>query len=198
MALLSLSDLDTLVTFFALSRLGYTVMMISPSLSGSACVSLLETVGCETMIYGRTPGVRATVGDILRQRLMNCSPMHPCSSNSMVEMRPSAPPRHRNPENIALILHSAGSAGSPKPLFLSHRALMAHPPRGISLISINPLPWYHFHGLSIALQAMHMWQTAYMWNDAPPLTDMPVLSLIRGAQPDPRAGMTYMMTCSGW
>lgn len=187
-----------LVTFFALSRLGYTVMMISPRLSGSACASLLEIVGCETMIYGRTPGIRATVGDVLRQRVMKCSPMRSCSTNNMVEVRPSALPRHRNPENVALILHSSGSIGSPKPLFLSHRALMSHPPRGLSLTTFNPLPWYHLHGLSTSLRAMFKWKTAYIWNDALPLTDYPVLPVVRGARPDLRAGVPYMMTSSGW
>ena len=181
------------VTFLALSRLGYTVMMISPRLSSSASVDLLETVGCETIIYGRTPAIRAKVGDILRQKLLKCSPIRVGSASNMAEIHPVARPRQHNPEDIALILHSSGSTGSPKPLFLSHRALMTHPSRGPALTTFSPLPWYHLHGLSTALQAMYMRKTAYMWNAALPLTATSVISAIGEAQPELVAAVPYML-----
>ncbi|KAJ5215261.1 uncharacterized protein N7498_001668 [Penicillium cinerascens] len=125
------------VTFLALSRLGYTVMMISSRLSSSASVALLETVGCETIIYGRTPAIRAIVGDILRQKLLKCSPIRSCSASNMAKIHPVALPRQYNPEDIALILYSSGSTGSPKPIFLSH-----HHPGGISVLKVYKLVAY--------------------------------------------------------
>ncbi|KAJ5179953.1 hypothetical protein N7492_003163 [Penicillium capsulatum] len=195
-ALLTLSDLAMVVTFFALSRLGYTVMMLSPRLSGEAAVSLLDTVGCETIIYGKTNSIRATMGDILQRKLVSCRPM-PNALHANTETSFLVLHRHRNYEaqrnKTALILHSSGSTGTPKPLFLTHRALMTHPLRGPGLTSFNPLPWYHLHGLSTALQAMWMRKTAFMWNAALPLTADSVVSALESARPESVAAVPYML-----
>ncbi|KAJ5203815.1 uncharacterized protein N7498_004694 [Penicillium cinerascens] len=127
------SDLDIVVIFLALSRLGYTVIMISPRLSSSASVALLETVGYETIIYRRTPAIRAIVGDILRQKLLKCSPIRSCSASNIAKIYPVALPRQHNPKDIALILHSSGSTGSPKPIFLSHQ--VPDSPRSVLYLS---------------------------------------------------------------
>ncbi|OQE46189.1 hypothetical protein PENCOP_c001G02212 [Penicillium coprophilum] len=192
-ALLTLSDLNMVITFFALSRLGHTVMMLSPRLSGEACVSLLETVNCESIIYGQSPNIRSTLGDILRRRLVSCRPMLSCSLYNKTQPPSLVLHRNRNPEKIALILHSSGSTGTPKPLFLTHKAIMTHPLRGPGYTSFNTLPWYHLHGLSTALQAMWMRKTAYMWNAAQPLTAELVASALAEAKPESIAAVPYML-----
>lgn len=181
------------ITFFALSRLGYTVMMLSPRLSGEACVSLLETVNCESIIYGQSPNIRSTLGEILRRRLVTCRPMLSCSLYNKLESPSPALHRNRNPEMVALILHSSGSTGTPKPLFLTHKAIMTHPLRGPGFTSFNTLPWYHLHGLSTALQAMWMRKTAYMWNAALPLTAEFVATALEEARPESVAAVPYML-----
>ncbi|KAJ5960817.1 AMP-dependent synthetase/ligase [Penicillium vulpinum] len=192
-ALLTLSDLNMVTTFFALSRLGYTVMMLSPRLSGEACVSLLETVNCDSIIYGQSPNIRSTLGEILRRRLVTCRPMLPCASYDKLHSPSLAVQRNRNPDRTALILHSSGSTGTPKPLFLTHRAIMTHPLRGPGFTSFNTLPWYHLHGLSTALQAMWMRKTAYMWNATLPLTAELVASALEEAKPESVAAVPYML-----
>ncbi|KAJ5384112.1 hypothetical protein N7517_002023 [Penicillium concentricum] len=192
-ALLTLSDLNMVITFFALSRLGYTVMMLSPRLSGEACVSLLETVNCESIIYGQSPNIRSTLGEIFRRRLVSCRPMLPCSLYNKLHSPLVVLHRNQTPEKVALILHSSGSTGTPKPLFLTHKAIMTHPLRGPGLTSFNTLPWYHLHGLSTALQAMWMRKTAYMWNAALPLTAELVASALEEARPESVAAVPYML-----
>ncbi|KAF4760071.1 hypothetical protein HAV15_005922 [Penicillium sp. str.  len=192
-ALLTLSDLNMVITFFALSRLGYTVMMLSPRLSGEACISLLETVNCESIIYGQSPNIRSTLGEILRRRLVTCRPMLSCSLYNRLQSPSLVLKRNRNPERVALILHSSGSTGTPKPLFLTHKAIMTHPLRGPGFTSFNTLPWYHLHGLSTALQAMWMRKTAYMWNAALPLTAEFVATALEEARPESVAAVPYML-----
>ncbi|KAJ5826436.1 hypothetical protein N7474_003574 [Penicillium riverlandense] len=196
-AVLAPSDISMVITFFALSRLGYTVMMLSPRLCGDACVALLDTVGCETIIYGNTLSIRATIGDILQKKLVSCRPMLSKSNLDTEETLVLILHRNRNSEaqcnRIALILHSSGSTGTPKPLFLSHRALMTHPLRGPGLTSFNSLPWYHLHGLSTALQAMWMKKTAYLWNAALPLTAESVVAALEAARPESVAAVPYML-----
>ncbi|KAF7617528.1 putative NRPS-like enzyme [Aspergillus flavus] len=197
-ALFTLSDLNMVVTFFALSRLGYTVMMVSPRLSAAACVSLLDMVGCDTILYGQTPSIRATMGEILRLKLVACRPIiQRPSLDAPQETDVLVLHRTRNPEvqkqKIALILHSSGSTGLPKPLYLSHKAIMTHPMRGPGLTSFNSLPWYHLHGLSTALQAMYMRKTAYMWDASLPLTASSVTSALEAAKPESVQGVPYLL-----
>lgn len=181
------------VTFFALSRLGYTVMMLSPRLTSEACVSLLETVNCETIIYGKSSSIRSTLGEILCRKPVSCRPIITSSLDTLHESSLLVLNRHRNPEKVALILHSSGSTGNPKPLFLTHKALMTHPLRGPGLTCFNPLPWYHLHGLSTALQAMWRRKTAYMWNAALPLTAKSAIAALEEAKPESIAAVPYML-----
>lgn len=198
-ALLTLSDLNMVVTFFALSRIGYTVMMLSPRLSAPACVSLLDTVGCDTILYGQTPTIRTTIGEILRQKLVACRPIIQRPSQTDTTEGPSVLVLHRSRNRdaarnrTALILHSSGSTGTPKPLLLSHKAIMTHPLRGPGLTSFNTLPWYHLHGLSTALQAMYMRKVAYMWDAALPLTTPSVVAALEAAKPESVQGVPYLL-----
>ncbi|KAJ5160926.1 uncharacterized protein N7482_007930 [Penicillium canariense] len=195
-ALLTLSDLNMVIVFFALSRLGYTVMMLSPRLSSEACVSLLDEVNCDTIIYGQNGSIRSTLGGILQRKPVRCHPI-PGISQGNPENALLILHRRRNlsaqSNQIALILHSSGSTGTPKPLYLTHRALMTHPLRGPGLTSFNPLPWYHLHGLSTALQAMWMQKTAFMWNAALPFTAPCVVSVLEAARPQSVAAVPYML-----
>lgn len=168
-------------------------MMLSPRLSGEACISLLETVNCESIIYGQSPNIRSTLGEILRRRLVTCRPMLSCSLYNRLQSPSLVLKRNRNPERVALILHSSGSTGTPKPLFLTHKAIMTHPLRGPGFTSFNTLPWYHLHGLSTALQAMWMRKTAYMWNAALPLTAEFVATALEEARPESVAAVPYML-----
>lgn len=168
-------------------------MMLSPRLSGEACVSLLEMVNCESIIYGQSPNIRSTLGEILRRRLVACRPMLSCSLYNKLQSPSLVLQRNRNPEKVALILHSSGSTGTPKPLFLTHRAIMTHPLRGPGFTSFNTLPWYHLHGLSTALQAMWMRKTAYMWNAALPLTAELVARALEEARPESVAAVPYIL-----
>ncbi|KAL4977575.1 hypothetical protein BDW66DRAFT_131991 [Aspergillus desertorum] len=198
-ALLTLSDMDMVVTFFALSRLGYTVMMLSPRLSAAACVSLLNTVGCDTIMYGQTQSIRITLGEILQQKLVAVRPIVPrpspteCTEGQSFVMLQGARNRDAQRQRTALILHSSGTTGTPKPLYLSHQAIMTHPLRGPGLTSFNTLPWYHLHGLSTALQAMYMRKVAYMWDASLPLTTTSVVAALEAARPESVQGVPYLL-----
>ncbi|OJJ47320.1 hypothetical protein ASPZODRAFT_166529 [Penicilliopsis zonata CBS 506.65] len=203
-ALLTVSDFSMVLTFFALSRLGYTVMMLSPRLSASACVSLLDAAGCDSLLYGATPSIRSIMGEIVKLKLVSCrSMLQPLASFSEDSDEESMETRvivlHRRHRldiqktKIALILHSSGSTGNPKPLFLSHQALMTHPPRGPGLTSFNPLPWYHLHGLSTAIQAMWMRKTAFLWNAALPVTAQSLTAALHASQPESVHAVPYVL-----
>ncbi|GAD96228.1 NRPS-like enzyme [Paecilomyces variotii No. 5] len=173
-ALLTISDMDMVIMFLALSRLGYTVMMLSPRLPATACATVrhileLKSVTIQPLLR-RIPDGKP--GDF---------PGYPDTTDA------------RDPDRIALILHSSGSTGTPKPLFLTHRALMTHPLRGPGLTSFNSLPWYHLHGLSTALQAMWQRKTAFMWNASLPLTTNSLVQALHASQPESISAVPYAL-----
>ncbi|KAL4800793.1 hypothetical protein BDV19DRAFT_375466 [Aspergillus venezuelensis] len=198
-ALLTLSDMNMVVTFFALSRMGYTVMMLSPRLSAAACVALIDTAGCDTIMYGQTSSIRWTLGEILRLKVVQFRPIIQRPSERESKEGPALLVLHRSRnreahrDRTALILHSSGSTGMPKPLFLSHRAIMTHPLRGPGLTSFNTLPWYHLHGLSTAFQAMYMRKVAYLWDASLPLTTTSVVAALQVAKPESVHGVAYLL-----
>lgn len=161
-ALLDRPDLNMVIAFFALGRLGYTPMTISPALSGSNCQSLLRSVGCETIIHGPARESEAIIDEILENERGGSPEQSSYPSTDLVNTPLVASAQHRDPEGIALILHSSGSIGSPKPLFLSHRALMAHLHEHKESAAANPLPGYHLRVLSTVLQALYMRTTAIL------------------------------------
>lgn len=186
------------ITFFALSRLGYTVMMLSPRLSAEACVSLLDAVGCDTILYGQAPSMRAALGEILRLKVVICRPLIEKSSlNDYQNATVLVLNRNRDLEGksnrTAVILHSSGSTGMPIPLFLSHKAILTHLLRGPGFTAFNTLPWYHLHGLSTILQAMWMKKTAFMWDASQPLTASGLVAALEAAQPESVHAVPYVL-----
>lgn len=179
-----------IITFFALSRLGFTVMMLSTRLSAVACDFLLNAASCDTVLYGQSRSVRTIMGELLRLRPVACRPIVQRSSLDEAEKSSSVFVFNhaQRPENQidkpGIILHSSGSTGLPKPLFVSQGSIAKSFTRGNELSTFNPLPWFHAHGLNSAMQAMYKRKTAFMWNTSLPLTTSGLVKALEAAQPE--------------
>ena len=190
------SNLEFIVTFFALMRLGYTVLCLSLRIPPVAVESLLHASDCDTIIHARGPQISSTIEEVQKTY-----PIHASFILSRNEWdKPKDEPRFKRDidvmaENLksALILHSSGSTGLPKPLRLSHRALMTHPPQGSGLKCFNALPWYHMYGLSTSFQAMWWRKTAYLWNAALPLTNKHLTSVLQTVKPEAVHAVPYVL-----
>lgn len=101
--------------------------------------------------------------------------------------------REEENSRIALIIHSSGSTGLPKPIFLSHRALLCHPTQGSGLHNFNALPWYHLYGISTSLQAMWMRKTAYLYNVSLPLTADNLVAVVEKIRPEAVQVVPYVL-----
>lgn len=183
------------VTFFSLARLGCIVMMLSPRLSADACVSLLSNVGCTTLLYGHTTTIRSTVGEILRQKPVTCSPICTDINRAMEDLAMGLPSQTARAQksHTAVILHSSGSTGLPKPLYLSHNALVSQIKHGPGLSSFNSLPWFHLYGLTTALQAMYTRNIAFMWDVSRRLTADTLTQALDIAKPESVHCVPYVL-----
>lgn len=188
MALLAASNVDYIISFFALSRLGYTVLSLSLRITPAAIINLLLKTNCSTIVHGHFPIVESTLRKVKRVAFVN-SVSAPIRSD--YDRPSSGEPRffreyNREEENkrIALIIHSSGSTGLPKPVMLSHEALLTHPTQGSGLHNFNALPWYHLYGISTSLQAMWMRKIAYLYNTSLPLTADHLVAVIEAVRPE--------------
>lgn len=170
-------------------------MMLSTRLSAIACDSLLNAAGCNTILHGQSASIQATLDKLSELRSVVCQPVVRRSTlyeadklSSAIELGPN-----RKIDNPGLILHSSGSTGLPKPLFLSHRSIGTFFTRGYEKSTFNPLPWFHAHGLISALQAMHKRKTAFMWNASLPFTTKRLVAALEAARPEYVAAVPYVL-----
>ncbi|KAI0024929.1 hypothetical protein F4780DRAFT_794068 [Xylariomycetidae sp. FL0641] len=195
-ALFAPSDLAFVVTFFAVFRLGCRVLMMSIRLSAPACLALLERTGCDTIVHGATVRVASALADIRRARRggqeeedLKLIPLPPRAAFD----KPGAPgapfvrdiaDKEAEHAQLALIAHSSGSTGLPKPLHLAHRSLLNNLVHGTGCKAFNALPWYHVHGLITSCQAIYMRKTAYLYNASLPLTADNLVASLQAIRPE--------------
>lgn len=197
MALLAPSNLDFIVSFFALSRLGYTILSLSLRIAPVAIINLLQKTHCSTIVHGHSPHVESTVHKV-NQDLPVKSLRLPTRSD--YDRPPSDEPsfvreydREEENSRIAVIMHSSGSTGLPKPVMLSHRALLTHPTQGPGMHNFGALPWYHLYGVSTSLQAMWMRKTAHLYNTSLPLTADNLIAVLEAVRPEALHAVPYTL-----
>ncbi|KAI0377293.1 acetyl-CoA synthetase-like protein [Hypomontagnella monticulosa] len=189
-ALFAPSDLSFVITFFALFRLGCKVLTMSIRLNQTACLHLLKQAECDTILHGTTIRLSSTVSEIVEARPdIKLIPMPTRTDfdrpgGSTTPFHRTIPDKGEEHTQVALMMHSSGSTGLPKPLFLSHRSLFASLVSGTGLKAFNALPWYHLHGLVTSMQAMWMRRPAHMFNAHLPLTADNLISALKSIEPE--------------
>ena len=130
-ALLGPTSLDWVVSVFGLSRAGYTVLTLSPRLSAPAIVKLMQETHCECLIYQESPQLLAVVKEAMS--LMSLQTL-PILSRHLYDVEG---PRFERDINIveerkrtAIIVHSSGSTGLPKPIEIVHARFTTEYPIG--------------------------------------------------------------------
>ncbi|KAK2603577.1 hypothetical protein QQS21_004257 [Conoideocrella luteorostrata] len=169
------SDVDFVVSFFALSRLGYTVMCLSLRLAPLAIKNLLRETKCRVIAHGPTPQIAEVLEAVAAEEPLMLSLVPNRAIYGLPRSDEDVPfrrfvDRERETDETALIMHSSGSTGLPKPVFLTHRNLLMHPLQGSGLKNFGALPLYHMYGLSVLLQGMYMGKTANLLSATLPLT----------------------------
>lgn len=120
-AYIGMNDVRYAAAFLGLMKAGYKTLLPSPRNSKEGQAGLLHACKCETLIHSE--GVDAAVDTIKASK----SALKSCLMPSFDELRQrgvnSGPykSRCRNDENESVvILHTSGSTGLPKPIYLTH------------------------------------------------------------------------------
>lgn len=197
-ALLGPPDLAYIITFFALARLGYASLCLSPRLAANACEKLIRETGAIAIIPGETTQIASLVDQT--QEFVQIEIMKLISREDFDKTISNEPPFQRQNINREVekewplgILHSSGSTGLPKPIYLSHRRLMMKipPPKGQS--EFNTFPFFHGYGSWAVVHGMMDRKTIYMYNPNSPVTAHYVIEVVNFVRPDVLHVVPYTM-----
>jgi thioester reductase-like protein len=196
-ALLAPTSFEFIVTFFALARLGIAVMFLSTRLTPPAYARLLEMADCHTLIIPHA-------SQKLIEGIQDFRPS--CTSISLIQRKeyrnvPRAP-KYRRPgpidiaqegKKMAWILHSSGSTGFPKPIFLSNLACLANFRKSFGLRAFCTSPLFHSHGLMETMRAFYTRATMYIGNHSLPVTSENLVAAMRVARPQQVCAVPYVL-----
>lgn len=197
-ALLGPPDLAYIITFFALARLGYASLCLSPRLAPNACEKLIRETGAIAIIPGKTKQMASLVAqtqELLQIeiiKLISREDFDKTTSNELPFQRQNID-REVEKEWPLAILHSSGSTGLPKPIHLSHRRLLMKIPAPKGQTEFNTFPFFHGYGSWVVVHGMMDRKKIYMSNPNLPVTANNVIEVLHLVKPDVLHVVPYTM-----
>jgi acyl-coenzyme A synthetase/AMP-(fatty) acid ligase len=178
--LLGNSDLDYLVAFLAISRLGHSALLLSTRITDEAYESLLASTSATALLYQDAfSQVAATMSTKLPSLKTGTTFEASSSQASTGVLRPALLDPIREANNICFIIHSSGSTGLPKPICQTHRAALYTYSQNFGLVGYITLPLYHNHGICCLFRAIHSRQKIYIYNARLPLASKHLLATLK-------------------
>jgi acyl-CoA synthetase (AMP-forming)/AMP-acid ligase II len=173
-ALLGVSNLDYIITLLALTKLGHTVMLLSPRLTKPTYQKLLKDTNATHAVF-QSP-FREKICDapeVISIPIVNqASYDRPFSQYQDTNLTPNFDMSVESGKT-AWIFHSSGSTGLPKPVRLTQRGALSNYQRNIGKLSLRcllTLPLFHTHGIGSLFRAIITSQPIYFYNASLPLT----------------------------
>lgn len=183
--MLAASNLDYVVSILGLSRMGFSLLLLSTRLSTEAYANLLRLTDCRKIVSGST--LASTVKQIPQQSSLLSFDMVTTADCNLDQPSGSRFPYVRPinaGQQISFIIHSSGSTGLPKPIFQTHSACLANYAGGIPYNAFLTLPLYHNHGLSVLFRALVAGKRISMYNANLPLSGSALVQSMGATQPD--------------
>ncbi|KAL2882794.1 hypothetical protein SGCOL_002006 [Colletotrichum sp. CLE4] len=183
-ALLANSDINYVVSMFALSRMGFAVLYLSTRLSPEAYSNLLEKTNCSRIV------ISERYSDMAAQ--INAeSPITTFSILDKADYDLPTPSGDRFPvfthpdagKRISFIVHSSGSTGLPKPIFQTHAACISNYSSGIPYRAFLTLPLFHNHGISTLFRAIVAGHRIAIYNANLPLSGTTLVKAMNATEP---------------
>ncbi|EJP62122.1 NRPS-like enzyme [Beauveria bassiana ARSEF 2860] len=189
-------NLDWVVHLFALSRLGYCVVMMSLRQKAVGLASLLGSARGDAVVYDEaTPDTADLVqGIVALQPPTSAIPFVPRSVYTAAAAvrntsTPKPPrfffPREKQTDTTAVFFSTSGSTGLPKPIPYRHDDMaLSLFTSSLPLTSLLSWPSYHGWGLGILLGTMHAGKTCYVMDTGPELTPGALIEALEAARPE--------------
>ncbi|KAK0901479.1 hypothetical protein LTR91_013014 [Friedmanniomyces endolithicus] len=197
-SLLAQSSFEVIVLTFALNRLGYAILFLSTRLTAPAYARLMEMVNSHMIVH--SDAFTRTIVDIDHDR-PGCSRIRLLQRNDWFD-QPSCPPASaahdrkwhvRQSGKIAWILHSSGSTGFPKPIYLTNMQCLANFRKSFGMRAFTASPLFHSGGLMELGRAFYTRSTMYLANHSLPVTSSNMLRAISAAKPKLVVAVPYVL-----
>ncbi|KAF1836439.1 acetyl-CoA synthetase-like protein [Decorospora gaudefroyi] len=183
-AILASSSLQFIITLLGLNRLGYAALLLSPRLPSPAILSLLEQAECDTILT--SPQFQDALAKERSQKRITILEM--LEHHDYYGVR--APVFHRpyNPEREntkrAVVIHSSGSTGLPKPIYLTNRSCIATFALNLDRKALMTQPLFHSFGFYETFRSIYSGKPMYYVNYNYAITKQKLLATIEHVKPD--------------
>ncbi|KAF4981173.1 hypothetical protein FZEAL_2973 [Fusarium zealandicum] len=182
--ILAVSGLHVIIQIIALNRLGYSSFLISTRLPSPAIIQLLDMAECKTMLT--TSNYHPVLEEVQQTRALEVLPLLQHSDYYGQEAPRFV--RDYNPEaeskKVAVIIHSSGSTGLPKPIYLTNSSCVAASSTNMDMRGLLTSPLFHSHGFYEIFRAIYSGKPIYITNYSLALTRESVLSMINAVKPE--------------
>lgn len=182
--ILAHSGFHVIITIMALSRLGYAVFLVSTRLPSPAITRLCELADCNTILT--TSNFHLVLSEVQKTRQLDLLPLlqHSDYYNkpAPVFSRPYDP--HKETTKTAAIIHSSGSTGLPKPIYLTHRSCIGAFSTNMNMRAFIVSPLFHSHGFYETFRSVYSGKPIYIGNYDIPLTRQNLVEMLRRVKPE--------------
>lgn len=183
-AILSASSFNVVVTMLGLLRLGYTVFFLSTRLTAPAYVRLLESGDCSIVVS--TEAFALVLDEVNLERKITRLPLLERSNYIGVttpEFQREYDPESETKKN-AMIIHSSGSTGHPKPIWISHATCLANFPKNFGMRALTTSPLFHSHGLYELWRSIYSKKILFLNSYSMPLTRQNLMATLQYVKPE--------------
>lgn len=179
-ALLGRSTLDYFVTLLGVSRLGHTLLFLSPRISEEAHLSLLDVTKASALLaddasQGTCSKLKFQLPDLKVAKIVSRSEylgLSPFESKGILDSAKEA-------NNNAWIIHSSGSTALPKPTWISHSSALGNFKSAFNLVSFVTLPLFHAQGIGWLFRGIMNKKAVYLYPGELPLTSTHLVKTLR-------------------
>ena len=197
-ALLGPTDLGYIITFFALARLGFTSLCLSPRLAPNAYEKLIRETGAVAIIFKmslQTASVITQLQDSVQIKTIVQTSRADFDKPTWTDPKFQRPNINRDAEKewTLAVLHSSGTTGLPKPIYLSHRRIMVKLPAPKGQKALSTFPFFHGYGQGIVIHGIVQRLTVYMYNPNLPVTAESVIKILNHIRPEVLHVVPYTM-----
>ncbi|KAF5664492.1 nonribosomal peptide synthetase [Fusarium heterosporum] len=182
--ILGQSGIHVVIQIIALNRLGYSSFLISTRLACPAITQLLDLSSCNVILT--TPNFHSVLKEVQQNRQLDILPL--LQNADLYGKDAPRFARNYNPEiesrKVAVIIHSSGSTGLPKPIYLTNSSCIGAFAVHMNMRAFLTSPLFHSHGFYETFRSIYSGKPIYYTNYGLPLTRETVMAQLKATKPE--------------
>ncbi|KAM0338324.1 hypothetical protein ACHAPU_011376 [Fusarium lateritium] len=182
--ILGQSGIHVVIQIIALNRLGYSSFLISTRLACPAITQLLSLASCNVILT--TPNFHPVLKEVQQNRQLDILPL--LQNADLYDKDAPRFARHYSPEiesrKVAVIIHSSGSTGLPKPIYLTNSSCIGAFAVHMNMRAFLTSPLFHSHGFYETFRSIYSGKPIYYTNYGLPLTRETVIAQLKATKPE--------------